>query len=105
LNYADDGSDVNEAALHPKVVHLGQYVSNGSSAIPRSTSPITVSLDRRGYHRQIHLDHSDGGSQGSSDLSYTPPLSHTRSEGNLAGFGPGSRRSHIEPVRLRTVYP
>jgi hypothetical protein len=30
LNYADDGSDINEAALHPKVVHLGQYVSNGS---------------------------------------------------------------------------
>lgn len=30
LNYTDDGSDISEAALHPKVVHLGQYVSNGS---------------------------------------------------------------------------
>jgi hypothetical protein len=83
---------------------LGQMVSHGS-AIPRGLSPITVSLDRRGYHRQI-LEHSEdgsfGGSQGSD--SFTPRLSHTRSEGNLAGFGPGNL-SHSEQVRLRTVYP
>lgn len=72
-NYTDDGPD------GPKIVHLGQYISNGSvfpsrvfyyttdvlidyrlvqsSSIvpPRSTSPITVSLDRRGYHRHIQL--------------------------------------------------
>jgi len=29
-NYTDDGSDVSEATLRPKVVHLGQYTSNGS---------------------------------------------------------------------------
>ena len=28
-NYTDDGSDVSEATFRPKVVHLGQYVSNG----------------------------------------------------------------------------
>lgn len=29
-NYTDDGSDVSEATYRPHVVHLGQYVSNGS---------------------------------------------------------------------------
>jgi hypothetical protein len=29
-NYTDDGSDVTEATYRPQVVHLGQYVSNGS---------------------------------------------------------------------------
>ena len=29
-NYADDGPDVSEATYRPHVVHLGQYVSNGS---------------------------------------------------------------------------
>lgn len=29
-NYTDDGSEVSEATYRPQVVHLGQYVSNGS---------------------------------------------------------------------------
>jgi len=110
-NYTDDGSDVSEATYRPKVVHLGQYVSHGS-AIPRASSPLAVSLDGRGHHRNIQLEHSDdgsfGGSQG-SDRTFSPHLSHTRSEGNLlrptAGFGSGNRGSSPDHVRLRTIYP
>ncbi|KAF8505478.1 hypothetical protein F5888DRAFT_1798494 [Russula emetica] len=110
-NYTDDGSDVSEATHRPQVVHLGQYLSTGRSAdIPsRSVSPITVSLDRRGYHRHIQLDPSEdgsfGGSQQETDRSFSPPrLSHTRSEGHLAGFG-SLVRPHLDQVKLRTVYP
>lgn len=33
-NYTDDGSDISEATFRPKVVHLGQYISNGSVVSP-----------------------------------------------------------------------
>ncbi|KAI0002954.1 hypothetical protein BJV74DRAFT_562564 [Russula compacta] len=110
-NYTDDGSDISEATFRPKVVHLGQYISNGS-VIPRSSSPLAISLDRRGRHQHIQLEHSEdgsfGGSQG-SERSFSPHLSHTRSEGNLAShlqpqvsFGSGSHGPHI---RLRRIYP
>lgn len=102
-NYTDDGSDVSDGTYRPKVVHLGQYVPPGS-AIPRAASPLAISLDRRGYHRNIRLEHSEdgsfGGSQG-SDRSFNPRLSHAHSEGNLNSFGPRSRYDH---VRLRTIY-
>ncbi|KAN0124520.1 hypothetical protein V8E52_002169 [Russula decolorans] len=106
-NYTDDGSEVSEATYRPQVVHLGQYMSNGRSAIPRSTSPITISLDRRGYQRHIQLDPSEDGSFGGSqetDRSFSPRLSHTRSEGHLGGFG-SLVRPHLDQVKLRTVYP
>lgn len=112
-NYTEDGSEASEATYRPQVVHLGQYLSNGRTAtIPRSTSPITISLDRRGYHRHIQLDPSEdssfGGSQGTTDRSFSPPpsrgLSHTRSEGHLTGFG-SMVRPHLDQVKLRTVYP
>ena len=81
-NYTDDGSDVSDGTYRPKVVHLGQYVPPGCayfipsppplprgllddgsneyidssrSAIPRAASPLAISLDRRGHHRNIRL--------------------------------------------------
>ncbi|KAI0301840.1 hypothetical protein B0F90DRAFT_254601 [Multifurca ochricompacta] len=114
-NYTDDGSEASEATYRPKVVHLGQFASNGSQ-IPRSFSPITVSLDRHGHHRRIQLEHSEdgsfGGSQG-SDRSFSPHMPHARSAGSPsghpqpnAGFGlVGNHRSHFNHVRLRTIYP
>ena len=33
-NYTDDGSELSEATYRPQVVHLGQYVSNGSVVSP-----------------------------------------------------------------------
>lgn len=106
-NYTDDGAD------GPKIVHLGQYLSNGSMIPPRSTSPITVSLDRRGYHRRIQLEHSEdgsfGGSQG-SDRSLSPH-SNAQSEfsSNLSGHphqpANSVHRSRLDQVRLRTIYP
>ncbi|KAI0303101.1 hypothetical protein BC826DRAFT_329923 [Russula brevipes] len=79
-NYTDDGSDVSEATYRPKVVHLGQYVSHGS-AIPRASSPLAVSLDGRGHHRNIQL-------------------------GNLLRpTAAGNHRSSPDHVRLRTIYP
>jgi len=112
-NYTDDGSEASEATNRPKIVHLGQYVSNGS-VVPRSSSPITVSLDRRGYHRHIQLDHSEdgsfGGSQG-SERSHSPhvSLSHVSSDSNLSGnphpTANHMHRSRMDQVRLRTIYP
>ncbi|KAI0285070.1 hypothetical protein BGY98DRAFT_1093188 [Russula aff. rugulosa BPL654] len=95
-NYTDDGSDVTEATYRPQVVHLGQYVSNGRSAIPRGPSPITISLDRRGYHKHIQLDPSEDGSYGAAqetDRSFSPRLSHTRSESVSYSSLPPSIRS------------
>ncbi|KAH9978086.1 hypothetical protein BGW80DRAFT_793462 [Lactifluus volemus] len=56
-NYMDDAG-VSDGTNGPKVVHLGQYISNSSgngSVTSRSSSPLTVSLDRQGHHRRIHL--------------------------------------------------
>jgi len=106
-NYIDDGSsDASEITFRPKVVHLGHYAPRGT-AVPRPTRefPLTISLDRRGQHRNIRLEHSEdgsfSGSQG-SERSFNPRLSHAHSEGNLAGHPP---RSLFDPVRLRTIYP
>lgn len=118
-NYTDDGLEASEATYRdrPKIVHLGQYVSNGSSIIPRSSSPVTVSLDRRGYHRHIQLEHSEdgsfGGSQG-SDRSLSPHVPHALSDVNASGHPhPAANYMHrprldqprLEQPRLRTIYP
>jgi hypothetical protein len=108
-NYTDDGSDASDATHRPKIVHLGQYVSNGGSRVPRSASPITVSLDRRGYHRHIQLEHSEdgsfGGSQG-SERSLSPHLSHAPSDNPPGHPHPtATHRSRMDQVRLRTIYP
>lgn len=112
-NHTDDSPEANDATYRPKVVHLGQYVSNGS-VVPRASSPITVSLDRRGYHRHIQLEHSEdgsfGGSQGSErSLSPHVPHAHAQSDGNLSGHPHPTanymHRPRMDQVRLRTIYP
>jgi hypothetical protein len=105
-NYVDADADA------PKIVHLGQYLSNGSIAPPRSASPITVSLDRRGYHRRIQLDHSEDGSFGGSQGSDRSPSlhSHAHSDGSALPGHPHQpanymHRSRLDQPRLRTIYP
>ncbi|KAI0269285.1 hypothetical protein BC834DRAFT_621711 [Gloeopeniophorella convolvens] len=117
-NYTDDGSEASDTTYRPKVVHLGQYASGGSIA-PRASSPITVSLDRRGHHRHIQLEHSEDGSfagsrhsEGSERSLGSPHMSHAQSEGHPSSYPPpgasfrsGSHRSSPEHIRLRTIYP